>query len=292
MAETSGVAQRAAGASRRTGAGPARPGAGSPGSLLGRAAKGVNLLGLLTIVLLLTIWELLIRTGLLAFEYIPLPSQIAAALQQLAAEGNLSFTVAHTLAAALVGWTGAALVGIAAGLLLGLVPATWRYSMASVEVLRALPIVAFVPVVVLVFGFTSEAEIAVAFYAALWPVLVNTIAGVRGLDQRLIEVGRVLRLSTPAAILKLRLPAAVPSIVVGLRLGLGLSLVLTIVVEMVGTPVGLGYALIQAQQALRPAQMFGYVVVIGVCGIVLNAVLVGASRLLLRSTMAAAGDAA
>lgn len=254
--------------------------------------RRVNVLGIATVVGVMALWELAIRSGVLDFSYLPPPSGVAIGLTELIANGELFGNLRHTLTAALTGWAVAALVGIVVGTVLGLVKPVWNLSMASLEALRALPIVAFVPVAVLLLGFTLRMEMTVAFYAALWPILLHTIAGMRALDNRRTEVGRVMRLSRWAQLWKLRLPAATPLIIVGLRLGLSVALVLTLVAEMVGNPAGMGFALIQAGQALQPGQMFAYVVVIGASGIVLNATLVSVARVVLRGQMAAAGDVA
>ena len=153
-----------------------------------------------------------------------------------------------------------------------------------------MPIVAFVPVAVLLLGFTTKMEIVVAFYAALWPILLNTYGGIRSVDRSLIEVGNVMGLSYLASLWKLRLPAATPYIVVGLRLGLAVSFVLTLVAEMIGNPAGLGFALVQKGEALKSAQMFAYVVVIGLVGVVLNGVLMTLARGVFRGQMVASGD--
>lgn len=254
--------------------------------------RRVNLLGAATFLGALLLWEVAIHTGVLSFSYLPPPTDIVQGLRELIASGELQENLLHTLTAALTGWLLAALAGVAIGALLGLFRPLWQYSMASIEALRALPIVAFVPIAVLLFGFTMQMEIVVAFYAGLWPILLNTYAGMRSLDGRLTEVGHVLGLSPTATFWKLRLPAATPFIMVGLRLGLAISLILTLVAEMVGNPAGLGFALIQKGQSLQPEQMFAYVVVIGICGIVLNGTLVALARGLFRGQMAAAGDTA
>jgi ABC-type nitrate/sulfonate/bicarbonate transport system permease component len=134
-----------------------------------------------------------------------------------------------------------------------------------------------------------QTEIMVAFYAALWPILLNTIGGMRT-EPRMVESGSVLRLSRAAVLWRIRLPAATAMIVVGLRLGLSVSLVLTLVAEMVGNPAGLGFLLVEKGQALQPGQMFAAVFVIGVTGIVLNGLVMGAARLAFRGQMAASGE--
>lgn len=251
--------------------------------------RRVNVIGLAVFVLGLLLWEAAVRSGLLDFAYLPAPSGVATGFADLLSSGELTAALAHTLGVALTGWALAGLLGVAAGAVLGLVPPVWRYTMASLEALRALPIVAFVPVGVLLYGFSARMEIVVACYAALWPILLNTISGLRT-EQRLVEVGSVLRLSRPAVLWKIRLPAATAQIVVGLRLGLSIALVLTLVAEMVGNPAGLGFLLVDKAQALQPGQMFAGVFVIGVAGIVLNAALVGIARVAFRGQLAAAGE--
>jgi ABC-type nitrate/sulfonate/bicarbonate transport system permease component len=254
--------------------------------------RKVNPLGLATGAALMVMWELLVMVGLLDFEYLPRPTEIAVGLKDITVTGELQTNLVHTLTASLTGWAIAAVVGVAVGVVLGLIRPVWQYSMASIEALRALPIVAFVPVAVLLFGFTQTMEIVVAFYAALWPIMLNTQGGVRSIDHRLLEVGDIMGFSRWERMWKLMLPAATPHIVVGLRLGLSIALVLTLVAEMVGNPAGLGYALIQKGQTLNPDQMFAYVIVIGVCGIVLNAALMMLTRVTFKGQMLAAGDAA
>ena len=233
----------------------------------------VNVPGLVTMAALVAGWEGLVRSGAVDFEFLPAPTGIAGALWSLASSGDLFPEVVHTLRSAVVGWALASVLGIALGVWLGLSNRAWRYSMASIEVLRAIPPISLVPVALLVFGFSLKMELTLIVYVGAWTVLVNTIDGVRGVRSELVDVARMLRMPRLMSIRKVVLPSAMPSIIVGLRLALSLSLVLAVVAEMIGNPSGLGNALVRAQQALQPEQMFAYVVTIGVLGIVLNAAL-------------------
>ncbi len=179
----------------------------------------------------------------------------------------------------LLGWLLASVLGAGLGVVLGLSNTAWRYSMASIEVMRAIPPVTLVPVALLVFGFSVRMELTIILFVSAWPVLVNTIDGVRGVRSELLDVARMLRLAPAVRIRKIVLPAALPSIVVGLRLALSLSLVLAVVAEMIGNPSGLGNALVRSSQSLRPEEMFAYVFAIGLLGVALNA---GLQRLVAR----------
>ena len=241
----------------------------------------LNVPGLLTMVALVGAWEALVRGGALDYEYLPAPSAVAGDAVALMGSGELAADLLHTLGVTLLGWVAAAVVGIGLGVWLGLSDTAWRYSLASIEVLRAIPPVALVPVALLVFGFSRKMELILIVYVGAWPVLVNTIDGVRGVRTELVDVARMLSLSRWATLRKIVLPAALPVIAVGLRLAMSLSLVLAVVAEMIGNPSGLGNALVLAQQALQPEEMFAYVLAIGLLGVGLNAAFRRVSAVLL-----------
>jgi ABC-type nitrate/sulfonate/bicarbonate transport system permease component len=239
-------------------------------------ALKLNVPGTLTILIVALAWEVMVRSGAVAFDYLPPPSAILVAWVGLLQSGEMLTQTVHTLRSVLVGWFIASVIGIALGLLLGFSAPVRRYTQASLEVLRPLPVIAFLPLALLLFNFSLTTELILIIYASVWPVLINTMGGVMGIHARLFEVGRTFRLSRADTIRKILLPAALPAILVGARISMTLALVLAIVAEMVGNPNGLGYAVVRDQQALRPELMFADVIVIGLLGIVLNAVLVGA----------------
>ncbi|MPZ55927.1 MAG: ABC transporter permease subunit [Rhizobiales bacterium] len=241
-----------------------------------RLLPRLNLPGLLTLVIVVLAWELAIRGGSVQYEYLPAPSAIAVGMAELIRSGQLAADTLHTLRSVLLGWTAAMVIGVTLGLWLGSSPLVRRYSLATIEMLRPMPGIAFVPVALLLFGFSLETELMVIILPALWPVLINTMGGVMGIHARLFEVGRTFRLPRGEIIRKLLLPAALPAILVGARISMTLALVLAVVAEMVGNPNGLGYAIVREQQALQPEKMFADVVAIGVLGIVLNSALVSA----------------
>jgi ABC-type nitrate/sulfonate/bicarbonate transport system permease component len=241
-----------------------------------------NVSGTITILLVLALWESAIRLGLEAFAYLPPPSAILVAGWGLLVSGDLLFNTAHTVGAVLLGWAIACAIGMALGAALGFSPLLRRYSEASLELLRPLPGIAFLPVALLIFNFSLQTELVVMVYASVWPVLTNTMGGVMSVASRLHDVGRTLRLSRRRMLTEVLLPAAAPAIVIGCRLGLGTALVMAIIAEMLGNPHGLGYAVVSELQAMQPERMFVYVLSIGILGLVLNAVLVGLSRLMLR----------
>lgn len=237
------------------------------------ALRRVNLSGLLTMVALLGAWETAVRLGSLQLTTLPPPSAVAARAGDLVLSGTLLADLLHTLQVTLLGWVLAGLIGVALGLFLGLWRPAWRWSMASLEMLRAVPPITLVPMALFVFGFSVRTELMLVVYASAWPVLVNTLEGARAVRPELRDVALTLRLSRWETLRKVVLPAAAPSILVGLQLGLSLALVLAVVAELVGNPAGLGHGLVLAQLALRPEEVFVYFFAIGLLGIGLNAAL-------------------
>ena len=243
-----------------------------------RFLRQVNLPGLATIAALVALWQAADALGFIAYKFVTPPSGIAAAVADVVSSGDLWPYLSHTVLAALSAWAIAMVVGVALGLLIGLVPWVWRWSMASVQILRTLPAVALVPVVLLIVGFSIKAEILVAAYVALWPVVVSTAVAIGNASPQLRDVSRSLRLSRRETLQKVLLPSAWPEIAVVARLALSLSLVLVVVTEMVGNPAGLGYALVSTQQALQPDQMWAYLILIGVLGVAMQSLLALGSR--------------
>jgi len=229
-------------------------------------------LGVGTTVGVLLVWQALASAGAIHFSYLPAPFGIIKGIGSIASSGELWPSLYHTVWIALAAWAASAVIGVVLGFVIASSPVIYRYTMASVELLRALPAITFVPIAVLAFGFSAKTEIVIAIYVAQWPVLINTIGGVRGVAPRLLDVGRTLRLGPVERMAKLTLPAALPTILVGLRLSLSLSLVLVIVAEMVGNPTGIGYQIVFQEQALQPEKMYAYVIIVGLLGVLLNAV--------------------
>lgn len=245
-----------------------------------RAATGrINGYGLVTLVAVVAIWQLLVDTGAITAQYIVAPSEVAAAADDLIASGELQEATLHTLSAVLIGWALALAIGIVLGCMFGLLRGARTYGMATVDLLRSLPTIALVPPAVLVFGFSVRMEVSVITWAALWPILINTAGGIAQVPRELHDAARTFRLSRLRTAVSVIVPAAMPSIVVGARLGMAVAVILAIVAEMAGNPAGLGYGMVFAQQAIQPADMFAYIVTIGLLGVVLNAALVGGSRL-------------
>jgi NitT/TauT family transport system permease protein len=217
-------------------------------------------------VVIVVVWQVLVDAGVLTFRFLPAPDRIARAMTEAARSGDLAADLLYTTAIAVLASSIALALGGVLGLGFGLLPRLRHNAMASVDVLRTIPAVALMPVALLTFGPSPGTELMLAVWAAQWPVLVGTAAGVRSVPDRLYDVAAMLRLSRTATIRKIVIPAVVPAWLAGARLATVIALHVTITAEMVMAPAGLGGALVQAMQALNVDRMWAYAVVCGIVG--------------------------
>lgn len=209
------------------------------------------------------------------------PSQVIVALVEALGDGTMLAATRDTLACALGGLVIGSLIGLFLGLLFGLVRPLDRLMELTIEAIRPIPSVALIPIGMLSLGFGYRFEMAIVAFACVWPMLIMTRAAIAGIEPRLLEVSRALRLSPGQRIAKIVIPAALPRIIVALRLGAGFALVVAVTVEIAANPLGLGYGMLIAQQSLSPALMLAYLLWVGLIGYGLNTLLSAAQQRLL-----------
>ena len=163
------------------------------------------------------------------------------------------------------------ILGAALGFAIGFIPMVRRYGMASVDFLRTIPAVALVPVAVLTFGPIPSTEVVLATYAALWPIVLHTAAGVAAVHPRQYDVARMLHFGPLTTLRKIVIPAVIPAWLVGARMAAIIAVLVAVVAEMIMYPRGLGGGLIESLHALAPARMWAYALVCGIVGALLNA---------------------
>jgi ABC-type nitrate/sulfonate/bicarbonate transport system permease component len=225
---------------------------------------------------LILVAEAIARATNLQSDSLAAPSQIAIAGVHALLDGTLLRASLDTLWMAFLGVALGGAVGLSAGILLGLVQTADRLMEFSIEAVRPMPSVALIPVGLLAFGFGYQMEIAIIAFATTWPMLILSRSAVSSIEARLLEVARALGFSLIKRVWKIVLPAALPRIFVALRLSIGIALVVAVTVEIAANPLGLGHALMAAQQSLRPALMFATLAWIGLIGWMFNALLVWA----------------
>ncbi|MFJ4770090.1 ABC transporter permease [Streptomyces uncialis] len=182
----------------------------------------------------------------------------------------------------LAGYLLSAVVGVGLGILLGRVRAIDIALQPAIQFARAIPAVALIPVTILLFGIGDASKILLIAFCCVFPILLNTIDGVRNVEAQLEDVGRSFRLTRWQRVATIQLPSALPQIFAGLRTALGLAFILGIVTEMTGSSNGIGFVTIEAQQTFEIPQMWSGMILLGLLGSLLNALFLFVERRALR----------
>lgn len=228
--------------------------------------------------LVLALIEVAMRVFDVRSDGLARPGEVIVAGAQALSDGSLLKASWQTLSCALTGLAIGAGIGTLMGFWLGLSSTAARLALVSVELFRPIPPVALIPVAMLIFGLGWRMEIVIVAFTCFWPMLLFTQGAVRAVEPRLLEVARLLRLSGYDTVLKIVWPATLPRIVVALRLSLGIALIVAVTTEIATNPLGLGYAMMRAQQELQPATMYAFLAWLAALGWALNALLVALQR--------------
>lgn len=232
-----------------------------------------RLRGLVVPILLIAGWEIGSRLGILPADTMSRPSLALVAGWAALKDGSLLQATAETFQSALGGLALGSAIGVALGLPIGLAPTLEAVVGPTLDALRPVPSLALLPLALLIYGFGARMEIMVVAFACTWPVLIVTVAAVRGIEPRLIEVSRMLEMRRLASMARIVLPATLARIGVGIRVAAGIALVVAVTVEIVLNPRGLGYGMIVASESLRPDLMWAELVWIGLIGVAFDALL-------------------
>jgi sulfonate transport system permease protein len=199
----------------------------------------------------LLVWEVASRLALVPAHWLPAPSAVLATLGGLARGGELAGHVATTLARVAVGFALGAAAGTALGAVTGHDRRVHRLLDPTLQALRAIPSMAWAPLFLLWLGIHESSKTALIALGAFFPVYLNLASGIRAIDPKLVEVGRVFRLSGFALVRRVLLPATLPAYLTGLRSGLGLAWMFVVAAEIMGASRGLGYVMIDGQTSSR-----------------------------------------
>lgn len=233
---------------------------------------------LVAVTTLAVVWEVLPRVGLVNSIFLPPLSEVLVAWWHLVQSGELIDHAQASLGRSLAGFGLAVAAAIPLGLLIG-----WYKPVATVltpllEVFRNTAALALLPVFVLVLGLGETSKVAIICYACSWPILLNTVSGVRTVDPLLIKSARSLGLGSLRLFQKVVLPAAVPTIFTGVRLAGAYSILILIAAEMVGAKAGLGYLINYAQYNFAVPDMYAGIITISAIGLIVNQLLIITER--------------
>ncbi len=238
--------------------------------------------------LLLAGWHIGVRvTGT---RLIPLPQEVALMLYDFAFGGiyedayskTLHIHLWHSMTRVYGGFFGAALIAIPLGLLIGRIKLIRDLVDPTLQLLRPVPVTAWLPLSMIFFGIGPNAAIFLVFLGAFYPIVFNTTFGVRSVDGRLFEAAEMLGCKGSSLFRQVVLPAALPAILNGLRLGHGFAWILIVVGEMTGVQKGLGAAIMDGRMLSRSELVIAGMVVIGLAGFATDRVLVSLNNRLLK----------
>lgn len=206
----------------------------------------INLLALPVIIL--GLWIMATRLELFSAAILPSIATVFDSLKSQLASGQLIKDVSISLLRIVEGYLIASTAGIIFGVLMGVSKKTDKFFSLTFSAIRQIPMLAWIPLIVLWFGIGEASKIIVIVIAAFFPILLNTMNGIKRADARLIEVGNMYKLSSWKLFTKIYFPSALPSIFVGLKLGLGISWMAVVGAEIIASSSGIGYRMNDARR--------------------------------------------
>lgn len=265
---------------------PARNGtvpSGATGTLASRSRLLSGSLGLLPIITLVITWQVwAMLGGQEQSMFLPTPAEVVARLRELTVSGVIFVDAASSVRRVLTGVALAAAVGVPVGMLMGISPLWRRVLSPSLEIVRPIPIAAWVPLVIIVFGIGEAPALALIFLGALHPILLNTVTGIAQTPPIHLRAAAMLGANRMTTVRRVLLPAALPNILTGLRLSLGIGWWVVILAELLAVRSGLGYRLVLAQQLIQTDTIVVVMIFIGAIGWAMNEFAVRLERRLVK----------
>jgi sulfonate transport system permease protein len=248
----------------------------------GRLRRMRPLLALAVPVGLAALWELAVGAGYSDGRLVPPPSVIFDTFMELAGTGELQRHTAATALRVAAGFGAGVIAGTLAGAVTGYSALSRRLVDPTLQALRAIPSLAWVPLFVLWFGIFETSKVILIAVGVFFPVYLGVMGAIRSVDRKLVEVGRAFRLPPAAMVRRILLPAVFPAYVIALRTGLGLGWMFVVAAELLGASEGLGFLLIDGQQLGKPAQIVAAIVAFAIVGKVTDWMIVAATAPFLR----------
>lgn len=232
----------------------------------------------IAIILVIAVWELVPRIGWVDRTFVPPLSEVLQVWWQMILSGEMWEHVQASLFRSLSGFFLAIIYAVPLGLIIGYYRKFAKIINPLIELFRNTAALALLPVFILVLGIGEISKVSIVLYACSWPILLNTISGVKNVDPLLIKSARSMGLSSFRLFQKVILPAAVPTIFTGIRLAGATSILVLIAAEMVGARSGLGYLVNYAQFSFLIPNMYAGIITISMVGILFNQSLVALER--------------
>jgi sulfonate transport system permease protein len=247
---------------------------------LGRATRLG--LGILLPLVLAAGWELAVYLGWSNGRLVPPPSVVFATFVELWRAGELQRHIAVTTGRVAAGFAIGVIAGTLVGAIAGYSALVRRLIDPTMQALRSIPSIAWVPIFILWFGIFEASKITLIAVGVFFPVYLGVMGAIMSVDRKLVEVGRAFRLSPAAMMRRILLPAVLPHYVIAIRSGLGLGWMFVVAAELLGASEGLGFLLVDGQQLGKPAQIVAAIVAFAIIGKISDWIVVIATAPFLR----------
>jgi sulfonate transport system permease protein len=240
------------------------------------------ILSVLAPFVLLGAWQIGSKAGVINPSILPAPSSLVETFKSLVSDGKLQSHLIVSLARVFKGFAIGAVSGIAVGSIMGLSKTLNRVLGSLVGLLRPIPMIAWIPLLILWMGIDESSKVTVIVIGSFWPILINTIHGIQTVDTKLLEVATILEKSKCQVITKVVFPSALPSIFTGVRLGMGSAWTCVVAAEMIAASKGIGYMITYARELSQPDVMLVGVFSIGIIGLLIDTVIIRGQNFVLR----------
>lgn len=239
---------------------------------------------------ILAIWQGLFHLGCLKPIILPPPSQVALAFWELLRSGALVRHIGISVLRVLEGFAIAALLGLGLGIAIGLSRTLDRLTDLIIQVVKPIPPIAWIPLAILWFGIGEQSKVYIIFLGAFFPVIINTIDGIRQTDHKFVEVARILAVPRSRFVRQVVIPGALPAIMTGLRVGLMVAWMCVVAAELIAASSGIGYLIMDARQLSQSDVVLVGMITIGVIGKLMDSLIKRLERRLINWKAAFAGN--
>ena len=232
-----------------------------------------NLIGIVLPIFIIIIWYLLTITETVRNNLLPPPQEVIDELLNLSSDGTLFSHILITLSRVFYGFVFGAVVATILGIITGVSPTLRSFFDPTIQALKAVPSLAWVPLFILWFGIFEDSKIALISVGVFFPIYLNLMMGIRQIDKKMIEVAHINNLNYFQTVRWVLLPGIIPEWVTGLRSGLALGWMFVIAAELMGASEGLGYLMIDGQMTGRPALIIGALILFAIIGKITDEIL-------------------
>jgi sulfonate transport system permease protein len=232
-----------------------------------------NLIGIVLPIFIIIIWYLLTITETVRNNLLPPPQEVIDELLNLSSDGTLFSHILITLSRVFYGFVFGAVVATILGVITGVSPTLRSFFDPTIQALKAVPSLAWVPLFILWFGIFEDSKIALISVGVFFPIYLNLMMGIRQIDKKMIEVAHINNLNYFQTVRWVLLPGIIPEWVTGLRSGLALGWMFVIAAELMGASEGLGYLMIDGQMTGRPALIIGALILFAIIGKITDEIL-------------------